>query len=248
MSNFMSAIQKQNDKEARKIKEFENLPVTATQRNIIAGSIGLGGLILFSMFAAQIITGIFAGILTVITGIGGYFSLKLLKTADPLIKQKFKNITIKKMIEEARKNAVVQLKNQVLKNTTRLKKARDARDKIGGMIKNLKSSINHANKGKATYEKKVSMLETVEKAYKQIKENLEKGAIANKEFEEKVLEYEDLEKFTSGFNEILTAIGDSSGMDVDEMLSLAAFEHIEDNFNVALTAIENKANDMSLDI
>jgi len=247
MSGF-GAVLAQNKEETNKIKAYEKAPITTIKRNVIAGSLVAGGLVFTTVFAMQIISGIIALFATVLFGVGGFMGIRFLRQADPLIQQKTRNLIVKKMIEEARKNSVYQLKNQVLKNTERLKRGRSARDKIGGMISGLKSGINPENKGKSIYEKKVKMLEVVEEAYKQVKENLTKAAQANKQFEEKVSEYEDMEKYTQQFEQIIDALGDTGGMDIDEMMSLAAFEHIEGNFDNALTAIENKASDMKLDM
>jgi hypothetical protein len=243
-----SAIMENNNAEIAKIDEFKKQPITAKQRNIIFGGMLLFVMVFFIMFASQIISGIFALIMTVMFGVGSFYGLRILKAADPLIKQKMKNYMLEKMVQEARANAARQLDNQVIMNAQRLSVARDARDKMGGAVQRLKGMIKPENKGKPIYEKKMEMLVKVEAAYKQIQEMLVKAAAANKKFEEKVQEYKDMERFANEVQAAMAFFKDSGGRKLEEMLSLEAFTHIEEEFNTALVSIENKTNDMQLDM
>lgn len=247
VGNGFSAILENNKAEMIKIDEFKNQKITAFKRNVIFAGLGLCVFVFFILFATQILSGVLALLATVVFALGAFFGIRFLKAADPLIRQKTKNLILKKMVEEARKNAVQQLDNQVLENTKRLGHARAARDKMGAAVQNLKSKINPANEGTPIYEKKMEMLKRVEAAYLQIKGMLEKGAAANKKFEQKVIQYKDMESFASDVQEAMSFFENSGGMQLEEMLSLEAFGHIEEEFNVALVSIENKTQDMKLE-
>lgn len=242
-----SAILENNKAEMTKIDDFRNQKITALKRNLIFGGMGFCIFIFFILFASQILSGVLALFTTVVLALVAFFGIRFLKAADPLIRQKTKNLVLKKMVEEARRNAVQQLDNQVLENSKRLKRARQARDKMGAAVQNLRSKINPENKGTPIYEKKVEMLRKVELAYEQIKEMLQKGAAANKKFEQKVAQYKDMESFASDVQEAMSFFENSGGMQLEEMLSLEAFGQIEQEFNVALVSIENKTQDMQLD-
>jgi hypothetical protein len=247
ISSGFSQIMNSNKAEISRIDQYKSKKITTNQRNIVFAAVFIGTLFFFMMFAAQIITGIFALFLTSAFGVASFFGIRFMRMADPLIKQKMKNAILKRMMDEARRNAVSQLDNQVIKNRERLTAARDARDRMGAAVQRLKSMINPANKGKPTYERKVEMLKKVEAAYKTICEMLKKGAEANKKFEEKVIEYKDMEKFADEVQSAMSLFKQTSGKQLEDMLSLEAFTHIEQEFNLALVTIENQTSDMQLD-
>lgn len=243
-SGFASILSGNKEKMAE-ITAYENKPVTATKRNLLFAGGTIVGLLILSLFVLQIIKGAIAFGVVAVVGVGAFFGLRFLKAADPLIRQKTKNYVLKQMVEEARKNAVIQLENQILTNRKRLEQGRDARNKMGGLVEKLKGKINPKNEGKPTYEKKVQMLERVQNAYNQICINMQKAKKADVAFAEKVAEYKDMDSFASIANEAMQMFSDSDNQGLEEMLSLAAFEHIEDEFNVALVEIENKTFDMT---
>lgn len=247
MSGFFADILKGNKSEVERIKAYEKEPITTKARNIAFAGMVFGGFVLFAAFAMQIITGVFALVITVLSGGLIFYGIRFLNKMDPLIQQKTKNLVMKKMMEEAQKNAVSQLDNQVITNLERLTKARNGRDTMGGLVKKLKSQVQKTPSEKAIYKRKSEMLETVEKAYKEVSSQLEKGAIANKAFEEKVEEFKDMNNFTALAGDAMSIANSSKGDKMDEMLSLAAFESIENDFNTALVAIENQATDMKTD-
>lgn len=242
-----SAILDHNKAEMAKIDDFKNQKITALKRNIVFGGMGLATFIFFILFATQILSGVLALIATLVFSLLAFYGIKFLKAADPLIRQKTKNLVLKKMVAEARNNAVQQLDNQVLENAKRLERARAARDKMGAAVQSLKSKIDPANEGTPIYQKKVEMLNKVEIAYDQIKTMLAKGAAANKKFEKKVIQYKDMESFANDVQEAMSFFEDSGSIQLENVLSLEAFGHIEEEFNVALVSIENKTQDMKLD-
>jgi hypothetical protein len=236
-----------NKSEVEKIKAYEKRKISSMPRNLsFAGIIGFA-MIFFVLFSSQIISGVFALIVTVVSGAGGFYALRFLTKLDPLVQQKTKNLILKKMMEEAQNNAVSQLSNQVLVNRERLEKARIGRDKMGGLVKKLQSQVENTPPDKPIFKRKKEMLETVENAYSEIRSQLDKGAAANKAFEEKVEEFKDMNNFTDLVGEAMSIANSSKGDKMDQMLSLAAFEAIEMDFNTALIAIENQSNDMRLD-
>jgi hypothetical protein len=244
--NF-SDILNGNKEDVSKIKDYEKKPIKVTGRNVSFAVMSLGTFFLFVMFSSQIITGVAALVITTCYVVVGFFGIRFLKTMDPLIQQKTKNLVLKKMMEEAQKNAVYQLDNRVIENKSRLEKARVGRDKMGGLVQRLKSQVATTNKDKPIYKRKVAMLSSVEKAYNEVCVQLDKGAKANRDFEEKVEEFKDMNNFTGLVGEAMSIASSAKGDKMDEMLSLAAFESIEEDFNTALISIENKASDMKID-
>ncbi len=242
-----SKIIQDNKNEMNKIKDYKKEPITTNKRDIIFGICIVILLFFIGLFAMQIITGAIALVVSLIVGVGIIFGIKVLKSADPIIQQKLKNAELKIMFDEARKNATYQLDNQVIKNSERMLNAREARNKMGGMIESLRSAINPANEGKPNYEKKMKMLNKVESAYEQIKTNLVKGAESNKLFAEKVKDYKDMEKFANMASQAMEFFKEGGGSELEEMLSLESFGHIEDNFNSAMSTIENSTQDMAID-
>jgi len=241
------SILNSNQQTMHNIESYRNKKITNTPRNLLFGGVVIGTSLLFIMFAAQIITGMFAIILTGVTGISAFYLTRLLKNMDPYIRQKFKNEALKKMMNEAKDNAIYQLDNQVIKNSERLKQAREARNKMGALVQQLKSSINPENKGKPIYERKLEMLKKVETAYEVMGANLEAGAEANKKFKVKVNEYRDMNRFADIAGEAMALLGASGHKELEEMLSLESFNEIDSNFNSAIISIENSARDMQLD-
>ena len=245
-SGFSKVLQGNADA-MKKIDEFKNKAISAVPRNVIFACICLGSFVLFMLFASQILSGIVAMVAVVVTGVGGFFGLRALKMADPLIKQKMKNKVLDEMIKEARRNATRQLDNQVIENARRLARAESARDKMGALVMSLKAKINPKNEGKPIYQRKMKMLKTVEAAYEQVKTMLERGRKANREFEQKVLEYKDMESFTDDVQVAMSLFQETGGSKLDDMLSLEAFTHIEREFNEALVSIENQTADMAIE-
>lgn len=246
-STGFSNIMQDNSQALQKIDKLKNTKITSTPRNLIFGGLAVLGIFMTLVFAVQIITGMFALILTGVTLVGGFLGLRFLKTMDPVIRQKTKNLVMEKMVEEAQENAIYQLDNQVILNKDRLEHARNARNKMGALVQQLKGSIKSENKGKAIYERKMDMLVKVQLAYETMCSNLKAGAEANEVFKAKVNEYRDMNKFANIAGEAMALLGASGSKELEEMLSLEAFSAIDGNFNTAIISIENSANDMAID-
>lgn len=246
-SGFAEVLQ-QNKTELAKIEQFRKSAISVLPRNLIFAGMTLGVFFLIGMFALQIITGVFALILSVSAAIGGFYGLRFLKAMDPVIRQKTKNFKIKKMMEEARRNATEQLDNQVLVNAQRLEQARAARDQMGSAIRKMESQIDERNQGKPIYERKKKLLAQVTEAYQQILEKLDRAAAVNRQFEQKVKEYKDMEAFAAQASQAMSFIKHTGNDQLEEMLSLEAFSQIETDFNTALVEIENSARDMAVDM
>lgn len=239
-----SSIIDNNKQEMNRIEDYKREKISATPRNLAFVGISFVGLIVASFLALQIITGVLALITVAVTGVAGFFGMKWLKHLNPIMKQKMKNKQLKIMMEEARKNAIQQLENQVIDNAGRLGEARQARNKMGSSIEKLKSKVDPANKGKPIYDKKMEVIQRLETAYIQVKENLDKAAKANIAFEMKVKDYKDMEAFASEAGAAMALFEATSDSKLEEMLSLEAFNHIDDEFSTALISIENSARDM----
>jgi biopolymer transport protein ExbB/TolQ len=242
-----SQILENNRQELAKIEKIRNKSISKWPRNLLFGAAFTAMVFVMGMFLMHIITGVLALGSLVFSGIALFMILRFLRAMDPLIQQKTKNFLVNKMAEEARKNAVAQLDNQVLVNTERLAVAREARNKMGAAVKSLQSKINENNSGKPNYERKKQILAQVEEAYEHIKNKLDLAAKANTQFEEKVQEYKEMESFAAQASEAMAIIKDSGDDQLEHMLSLEAFNQIETDFNTAITDIENNVRDMKLD-
>jgi biopolymer transport protein ExbB/TolQ len=240
-------ILENNRQELAKIEKIRNKSISHWPRNLVFAAAFTAMVFVMGMFLMHIITGVLALGTLVFSGVAIFLVLRFLRAMDPLIQQKTKNFLVNKMADEARKNAVAQLDNQVIINTERLAVAREARNKMGAAVKSLQSKINEANAGKPSYERKKEILEQVEEAYEHIKTKLDLAAKANKQFEEKVKEYKDMESFAAQASEAMAIIKHSGDDQLENMLSLEAFNQIERDFNTAITDIENNVRDMTLD-
>jgi len=245
-TGMFSSIFTSNKQKLEQIKKYESAPIGTTPRNLVfVGMIGFT-LILSIMFAAQIIQGVFALVLVLGTGVGGFFGLRFLKAMDPVIRQKTKNLKLSLMKEEAHKNAVHQLDNQVLVNAERLKKARSARDQTKALVGEMESKLNETDPNSSIYKNMKEMLDKVSTAYEIIAVNIDKGAQANKEFEKKVEEYKSMDRFAKLAAQAMGNLGGGADK-LDEMLSLEAMGAIDTNFNSSMAMIENTARDMEID-
>ncbi|RQW65015.1 hypothetical protein [Vibrio viridaestus] len=247
-SSSFAAILENNRSELARIDEISKTPITAKKRNIVFTALVFALVLLLGLFAIQIITGIVALILLVITAVGLFFGLRFLKAMDPYIRQKTQNILITKMTQEARKNAVSQLDAQVIKNTERLELARAARNKMGAAIESLRGQINEKNVGKPHYERKKEILSRVQVAYEQVQIKLDSAAKANQAFAIKVREYKEMEAFAAQASEAMKFFKSTGDSQLEDMLSLEAFNQIESDFNTALIDIENSVHDISMDV
>lgn len=246
LSSFGNILS-ENKQTMSAIESYRSEPVTAKKRNVAFTGMCAAGSFLAILFAAQIISGMIAIILTGVTIVGGIYGYRTLKTLDPAIRQKLKNYQIKLMVEEARKNAIQQLENQVLENTARLAAGQQARDQMGGTLHKMRGKLDPTKKGSSFYKKQEDLISRVEKAYSQICEYLEDAKKANRQFEEKVYEYKQLDALSNMANEALSTLNGAAGMDLKDMLSLESFEAIEDSFHTSLTALENRASDLALE-
>ena len=228
------------------IKEYKQQPITTTGRNVAFAGLTVGFGLLFIMFAAQIITGVFAAILTVTAGVGGYFGLKFLKQMDPVIQQKLKNKKLAMMIEEAQENAIAQLQNTVIANGNKLAKARDAVSKVSAQLKHLKGMLR-GDPESASYKKKVETINVIEKSLSQMKRNVDRMAIMDKEFQKKVEDHVEMKKFADAAGNILALIEKNGDAELDRMLSLEAFASIETDFNEAVSELELSAHYAEID-
>jgi hypothetical protein len=195
----------------------------------------------------QILTGIVALVASGVLLIGGFLGVRFLKTMDPVIKQKTRNMLIEKMFEEARQSSIAQLTNHVLSNAKKLESARKARDKMGAMVMTLEADVDFNDTESKSNAKKMKIYRKVKDAYDTVVSNVDNAAIKHKEFEEKVEEYKDLERFTKMAGEAMALFDDGADSKLNDMLSLESFEHIDSEFNTAIVTIENNARDMERD-
>lgn len=240
-----SLVKAENQERINQIETFKNAPISVKAQKVTTGVVVVGGVVMASVFAMQIISGVAALVTLGVVGGAGYYATKVIKQADPFIQQKIKNKILEKMYEEASENAIMQLANQVIQNSAKLSDARKARDKMGAMVENLKSKVAKASEGNKPRMKK--SLEKISLAYESVKTNTEVAQKSFSIFEKKVEDYKEMDKFNKEAGAVLALFEKNGGDKLSEMLSLEAFDSIENDFNTALISIENSAHDANLD-
>lgn len=227
------------------IETYKNAPISRKAQMVTFGGLAIGGTVLASIFALQIISGMVALVAIGVVGVVGVFGIRALRQADPLIQQKLKNKILEAMYNEASKNAIIQLSNQVIINEQKLSNARKSRDKMGAMVKNLESKV--ATSSESNKPKMQKTLDALSAAYQSTIISVDRAQVSIKEFETKVNDFRELDRFNKEAGAVL-AMFESSGNDkLNEMLSLESFSSIETEFNTAITSIENSAHDAELD-
>lgn len=232
--------------ELKKIEAFKNKPISDTAQRIAFVMLVAFGLIMASMFIFQVFVGMVALVMVAVTAVAMWAGWAYVKRLDPLLQQKARNGILKRRIEEARRNAIYQLDNQVIDRHKKLKEAQAARDKMGALVMSMKDKIANGDPESATVKKMVAILTNIETAYSAVKVNLEKAKQANAQFEQKVKEYKDLDAFSTIAGEAMAMFSESSDVKLQEMLSLEAFSAIDSDFNSAIVSIENSSKDISL--
>ncbi|MDH5182289.1 MAG: hypothetical protein OEX12_00230 [Gammaproteobacteria bacterium] len=236
-----SSILSNNRERMDEISTLKNSKVTGKARNVGFGIILIGILLMFIVFAAQIITGMFALVLTLVVSVGGFLGLRWLKTMDPLIRQKTLNMRLEKMIGEARERAMEQLQNQVMKNADRLANAKEAIIKVGALINKMESKINPADAGSAKHTKKLKMKAKIEEAHDAMKQNYVAAQDADLAFKAKVHEYREMDEFADIVSDAQSIMNSAADGELEELLSLEAFGQIETNFHTAVSSLEASA-------
>lgn len=242
-----SLVKEETDLALEKIEKLRNSPITTKARNIVFAGLVLSGLFFMSLFMFQILTGVVALVTSVLLLGGLFLGVRFIKTLDPLIKQKTKNLLIDKMFKEAREKSVAQLSNHVLLNAEKLQMARKARDDFGGKLEQLKSKIDFNDNENQSNKKKKEIYERVNKAYQQMLVAVDRASEEYREFEKKVIEYKELDAFTQIAGEAMALFENGASAKLNEMLSLESFEHIDSQFNASIISIENSARDMEID-
>lgn len=231
--------------ELKKIEAYKNKPISELPQKLGFFALVAFGLFMASMFVFHIFVGMVALVMVAVTGVLMWAGWAYVKRLDPLLQQKARNGILKRRIEEARRNAIYQLDNQVIDRHKKLKEAQIARDKMGALVLSMKDKIANGDAESATVKKMVAILSNIEKAYEAVKVNLDKAKDANQEFEQKVKEYKDLEAFSNIAGEAMAMFAENGDSKLQEMLSLESFSAIDTNFNSAIIAIENSSRDMS---
>jgi len=239
-------VQESNNQIAE-IKKQQVAKITPTPRNIAFIVMTVGGLLFAGAMAMQIITGILALVFSVIAGVGLFLGLRFLKAADPLIKQHTRNYLLSKMIDNAKKYKIETLTQLVLTSEERLKKARKARDKMGGYVGKLQGKLEEAAQDAPSYNRKVEMTEKVKQAYDLVVRNVERAGEAHKSLSLKVTDYKEMAEFSNVAAEAMEFASANSGNKLEEMLGMEAFATIENEFHEAMATIDNSVRDFELD-
>lgn len=241
------SIMKNQKAEIEKIRGYEKEKIKTAFRFVVFGVIIFGSLFAIGLIAAQVIKGIFALLVAGGFVVGAFYAYRYLRNMDPAIAQWLKNKRVKVMIAEAKSNAVEQLTNQVIANEERLSFAREARNKVGGLVLRLKKELEETDINSEWYQRKKELAETVERAYEKVRVNIDRAAEANKKFDLKVKEYKKMDEFATIAQVAMQMLNRTGADALEDALSLAAFEAIDGEFNTALVDIENTARDLDID-
>jgi hypothetical protein len=230
-----------NQSDVNKIKALESKVFDTKHRNKLMG-IGIAGLLILSiMFSAEIIKGT-AALLVLVIGVPLAFWLgRLILKADPLIQQKTNNMLLKAATEEAAKNAIQQLDNNLFKREQGLVEEKAARDKFGGEIRSLESQLKTMDSKSDYHSKMESSLKVLQSAYDKVKRKVTVRTADLDEYRIKVKEYKIYAKFAESAEALASAMNSQDSM--GDMLATVAFEAIDDKLNTALVAIENIEED-----
>lgn len=234
-------VQTASRERINQIKEYENAPITATKRNVIFGGMAVGTVAVSVLFATEIIMG--AAAIGVVAVGGGLMiaGFKALKAADPLIKQKYKNMVLKARYEEAAKHSILELDNEIINRTNKIKEAGNTRNIVGGQVKGLKKQLDNMveMKGMAETHKQMSEVYTkIENAYQVLGNNIVKAQKSLEEFKNQVKIYKTKQKFADAASAIMETM--NADKSITDMLVLdVAFESIDNSYYTAMTEIEN---------
>lgn len=242
-SLFTSALD-QSNKAISEINELKSKPVTATKRNLVFAAICVASFLVIGMIGAQIITGALALLVAALVSATLLYGFRFLKQADPLIQQKTRNMLIKKMTEEAKKNKIETLDNLVIASSKRLNKSEIALKKMIGYVNKMESNIDPAS---SNADKKEKMLKEVTEIQDQMNLNYKNGMASHSKLKEKVADYKDMHEFSEIASEATAFALGNSDKDLSEMLGLAAFEQIETDFNEAMASVEVMTLKMKLE-
>ncbi len=230
------------------IQEMGSKPISKSAQAVGFGVLAVSTVVVASILAFHIITGILALAVTGAAAVGLWAGWSYVKRMNPVYQLKLRNHVMNKMMNEAREQAIAQLNNEVKSRHARLIASRDARDKMGAMISNMKEKLSQAlREGSDVAVKMQGILSRVEPAYEIVKINLDKAATANKQFEIKVQDYKDLKEYADMAGEAMAMFDSSESTKLQEMLSLESFRSIDADFTTAIVSIENSARDMAID-
>lgn len=242
-----STIIADNNKRIKDIELFKSAPISRKTQFVAFSGLALGSIIVASIFAMQILSGILALATLAAFTVGGFYLVRVLKQADPLIQQKIKNKVLEKMYEEASAHAIEQLTNHVIYNADKLDQSRKARNSMGALIENLAAKVNATADTSTNKPRMLATLEKLRTAYAQVTNNIDKAAIAHKNFEQRVNDYRDMDKFNKEAGQIMAMFESSGTSKLNEMLTLEAFASIDQDFSTAIISIENSAKDAAID-
>ena len=233
-------IFEENQEAVNKIKDYENAPITGTQRTIITVVLAVLTFGFITLFASAILQGVAAVIALAVMSVVGIFGYKFLKAADPVIKQKLKNESLKAMYKEAAKNAIYQLDNDVISKKDKLIAAAKVRDSIKGDLKGLETDLRKTKADPdlvSAVPQIQQMYDATEKAYGILESNITTAQQQFKLWEKEVKVYKTKQKFADSANSIMSAINSENSL--SDSLTFVAMESIDSSFNTAMAAIEN---------
>lgn len=229
------------------IQEMGSKPISKSAQTVGFAVLAVSTVVVASILAFHIITGVLALIVTGVAAVGLWAGWSYVKKMNPVYQLKLRNHVMNKMMNEAREQAIAQLNNEVKFRHARLVASRDARDKMGAMISNMKEKLSQTRPDSDVAKKMQGILARVEPAYEIVKTNLDKAAAANKQFEIKVQDYKDLKEYADMAGEAMAMFDSSESTKLQEMLSLESFRSIDADFTTAIVSIENSARDMTID-
>lgn len=229
VKNPFITVMEDNKRERNEIKAMRNEPITFAKRNGVAIATIGGASILSIMFAAQIITGMFALLFMAVGGAALIYGARAIKHFDPVIMDKMRCKAIELRMRNARENAIEFLTNEVLKRHEKYEHAKQALKGIKGKYMQFDSKIAQA-RSEQTANNIQEMKDRTGKAIELFENKLKALNKNNNQFEDKVSDYKLMDEMNDHMGNILAVIGSEFDSKMDEMLSLEAFGSIADEY------------------
>lgn len=244
MAQSFNEIMERNKQDISRINEYGSKKATTLYRNLLFGASSSVVFMFFILFAAQIIKGVFTLIFTCGVGVSLWIGTKMIKAADPVIRQKLRNAKYNAMIKEAKEFSIEQIIHWLELKEEKLNALIDARDQVNGNILKIEGKI-----GETVDERDIKlqnkMLVPLKKNYEALIETIKEMTISNAQGKKELDRFrnmKDISEMIMNTIEMLDVVNGNTVM--EDFLSLAAFESIDTQFNNALATLEGKTMDL----
>lgn len=245
-STILSDTKAANKSNLAKISELQNLDVNnlpkGVKNAVVFGAIG-SLVLLFLLFASQIITGVFAFILTAAACIGVPLAWKYIKSRESYYLEKWRLAELEDLITLTRENSITSLKRKVIDDANSIKRAEQAFVEVSAIKNNVVKYYRDFDKEHRLYQQVQDMYDGVLQAFDLFKQNLELSIQAHEDFKKEVEVYEKFDKFSRSVNNFMSLINKDND-ELKKQLTLEAFDSIDENFNRSMAQMDQCAMKM----